>query len=1114
MQQQTKRIIRFGLAALMAGSLPLSAQRISLKPGKATLKSVFERIEKSTNYKFEYNSSFNVNRKVSLTRKDIDALKLISDLLKDSGYGYEVRGNYIVIAPMSKSPQTPKSKASKVESESRTLKGNVHDMNGEPIIGASVKVRGTAKGTVTDLDGNFTLEVSDDQPLVISYIGFDDQTINTQRHNSFDITMKESVQRLDELVVTAYGTQTRRNVSGAMQTIDMDNFKNIPGGQFSQKLQGQIAGVQINQSTGTPGSGMSVKVRGAASLSTGANPLYVVDGFPIVGDINNINPSEIESMSILKDAAATALYGSRAAFGVVIITTKKAKAGKTAVDVNAYMGLQNVPQKGRPDMMNGEEWAQFRKENYEDLGLGVPVIFKNPTQYGKGVDWYDAMLRTATVQDYNVAIRGGNDKFSSSVVVGYYGQEGVLLNSNYNRLTLRVNTMYKIAPTVTARFSVAPSYSFENRPSSNGAFFGGGGLLANATLVPPIIDYKNADGSLPVNISTPGVTQVETPNWVRSIQDTRNKRDIKRLLADASLEYAPVKSVLLKTSVSTDVGSENHNYFQPSTAGRAFAAAANKINAYLSDANNRYWSWLWENTATWTQAFGDHHLDLLAGFTAQRFRSDYSMISGSNFADDRIRTINAALVKNNPTQDIQEWSMLSWLGRINYDYKGKYLLSASMRRDGSSRFGANNRWGNFPAVSVGWLVSDEKFMQPTNKWLTMFKIRASYGLIGNNNIGNYTQYNVLSNSNAVFGSTTESGIRITNLGNLDLGWEKTKEFDLGLDLSFLNNRITFTYDFYNKVTDNLLYSLSVPRESGFSNFMGNVGKIRFWGHEFSLVSHNLTGQFKWDTNFNISTSTNRVKKLSGLSDQLVAWTGFVSTITKVGGKIGQFYGMVQDGVYVNQQDYDSSPKAVDSEVGTIKFKDVNHDKKITYDDENGDKTIIGDPFPDFTFGFTNNFYWKNFDMSVVTTGSVGNDIATPMEQGMTNLDGLFNVLKDVKDRWRSPENPGAGKYGKTTSGTGRERDQFHSRYVKDGSYFAIKNITIGYTFHRNIIRFANSLRIYASVQNVYTFTKYPYGNPEVGIDYDGNVASSLLQGIDYTSYPVPRTFTIGLNLNL
>lgn len=782
------------------------------------------------------------------------------------------------------------------------------------------------------------------------------------------------------------------------------------------------------------------------------------------------------------------------------------------VDVDTYMGVQQVPQKGRPKMMNATEWAQFRKENYEDLGLSVPDIYQAPTQYGKGVDWYDAMLRTALVEDYNVAIRGGTDNFSTSVVVGYYSQDGVLRNSHYDRITMRANAMYKMSSTLTARFSVAPSYSWENRPSANGAFFSGGGLLANATLVPPIINYKDADGNMPANISTPGVTQVETPNWVRSIEDTRNKREIKRLLANASLEYKPIQELLLKTSVSADLGAENHNYFQPSTAGRAFAAAANSINAYLSDENNRYWSWLWENTATWKHSFGNHNLELLAGFTAQRFRSDYSIVSGSNFADDRISTIDAALVKNNPSQDIQEWSMLSYLGRVNYDYMGRYLLSASIRRDGSSRFGSNNKWGNFPAVSAGWMVSEEPFMRQTQRWLSMLKLRASYGLIGNNNIGNYTQYNVLANANAVFGNTTESGIRVTNLGNLDLGWEKTHEFDFGIDLSLLNNRITFTYDFYNKTTQDLLYNLSVPRESGFSNFMGNVGKLRFWGHEFSIVSHNLTGNFKWDTNFNISFSDNKVLKLSGLSDQLVAYTGFVSTITKIGGRIGQFYGMVQDGVYKDQADYDSSPKAVDSEVGTIKFRDVNHDKKITYDDVDGDKTEIGNPFPDFTFGLTNNFYWKNFDLSIVATGSIGNDIATPMEQGMTNLDGLFNVLADVKYRWRSPENPGAGKYGKTTSGTGRERDQFHSRYIKDGSYVAIKNITIGYTLPKNAIRFVTTMRVYFSVQQPLVFTSYPYGNPEVGVDYNGNIASSLLQGIDYTSYPVPRIYTLGLNL--
>lgn len=1081
------------------------AQSLQIRLNNVTVKKAMTELKQKSGYSFVYEASdVDTNKKVNIDAKDLK--QAIGQILDGQNLNYEIKGKNVIVRKIASQQSQPTTFGN------RLLSGFITDMNGEAIIGATIKERGTNRGVVTDFEGHYQIEVPDNAVLEISYIGYDNQIISVNGRTKVNITMKENVQSLDELVVTAYGTQTRRNVTGSMQTVDFSDLKNLPAGQFTQKIQGQIAGVQVNQGTGVPGQGMNVKIRGAASLSTGASPLYVVDGFPIVGEINNINPSEIESMSVLKDAAATALYGSRAAFGVVLITTKGAKAGKTSVDVDAYVGMQSVPQKGRPKMMDGTEWAQFRKENYEDLGIAVPNIYQNPSQYGKGYDWYDAMLRNAMIQDYNVTIKGGTENFTSSVVLGYFDQDGVMQNSDYKRFSARANAMYKISPTLTARFSIAPTFSYENRPSTDGAFFGGGGLLANANLTPPIINWQNDDGTYPVNINTPGVTQVETPNWVRSIRDTKNERTIKRLLANASLEFTPIEGLLIKTSASTDLGSEFHTYFQPSTAGRAFAAAANSINAYLSDANNRYYSWLWENTATYSKTLGEHHFEVLGGYTVQKFRSDYTGISGSNYADDRIQTINAALVKNNPSQDVQEWSMMSYLGRVNYDWKGRYLLSASIRRDGSSRFGSENKWGNFPAASVGWLVNEEKFMENFD-WISLMKIRASYGLIGNNNIGNYTQYNVISNSNTVFGSTTSSGIRVTNLGNTELGWERTAEFDFGIDLSFLNNRITFTYDYYNKTTKDLLYSLSVPRESGFSNFMGNVGKLRFWGHEFSVVSHNLTGEFKWDTNFNISFSDNKVLELSGLSDQLIAWTGIISTITEVEGRIGQFYGMVQDGVYKNQSDYDNSPKAVDSQVGTIKFKDINSDGQITYDDVNGDKAIIGNPFPDFIFGITNNFYYKNFDLSVIASGSVGNDIATPMEQGMTNLDGLFNVLADVKDRWRSEQNPGAGKYGKTTGGTGRERDQFHSRYIKDGSYLAIKNITLGYTFPAKTIRYINSMRVYASVQNPFIFTSYPYGNPEVGVDFNGNAPSSLLQGIDYSTYPVPRTFTLGLNVS-
>lgn len=994
------------------------------------------------------------------------------------------------------------------------ISGNVSDTKREAIIGANVLIKGTTNGTITDINGMFSLDnVISGSIIQVSYIGYISKEVSYTGQFPIRIELAEDAQSLDEVVVVAYGTQIKKNVTGAMETVKFDELADIPVAQFTQKMQGQIAGVQINQGTGQPGQGMNVRIRGSASLSTSSSPLYVVDGFPIVGDINNINPSEIESMTILKDAAATSLYGSRAAFGVVLITTKGAKTGETRVNFNAYMGIQKVPERGRSDMMNATEWAQFKKEYYEDMGQAVPDAFQNPSQYGKGNDWYDAMLRTAMIQDYSVSISAGKDKFSSSVVIGFFKQDGVVLNSDYNRASIRANSSYQITPKLKASFNIAPTFSFEDRPSSDGAFFSGGGLLANAELTPPILAYQNEDGTYPVTVTTPGITSFETPNWIRSAKEIVNKRKTNRLLSNASLEYEPIKNLKLKTSINIDLGQNFHFYFQPSTAGRAFAAAPSAINANIFDANNRYYSWLSENTVFYSKQIGDHEFDVLGGYTAQKFRSDYNEISGYNFPDDRVRTIDAALVKNNPRQDIQQWAMLSYLARVNYSYKGRYLLGASIRRDGSSRFGANNKWGNFPSFSLGWIVSDEKFMEKLG-WLSLLKLRGSYGTIGNNNIGNYTHYNTVSaSSNTVFGNTIASGSAVTNLGNDNLGWERTEQLDLGVDISFLNNRIEFTYDYYRKITSDLLYSLPVPRESGFSNLMGNVGKLKFWGHEFSINSRNLVGAFKWNTNFNISFSDNRVLALSGLSDELFAYSGIVTTISRVGGRIGQFYGPIQEGVYVDQNDFDNSPKAVDSQVGTIKFKDINGDKEITIVDVGGDKTEIGNPFPKFVFGLTNNFSYKNFDLSVVATGSYGNKIATPVEEGTTNLDGVFNVLKEVKDRWRSPENPGAGLYGKTTGSTVRDR-QFHSRFVKDGSHLTIKNITLGYTLPANLIKGISNLRVYGSVQQAFVFTKYKYANPEVGVDFSGNAPSSLLQGIDYSTYPVPRTFTLGLNITL
>jgi TonB-dependent starch-binding outer membrane protein SusC len=1083
-----------------------SQTNVTLRLQQVPLSEVFLEIEKRTEYRFLFNDNvLQGEAKVNVDVKNEPVTELLTRLLHKTSLDFTIANeNLIVIVSRIK------------QVKGVPVHGKVMNSTGQPIVGASVVEKDTHNGVNTNERGEFNLTVTDlNARLVISSVSYVSQEYALDGNASPTITLTEDFSKMNEVIVVGYGNTTKRTTTGAIQTVNAKELQDIPAPQFTQKLQGKMAGVQINQISGKPGQGLQVRIRGAASITSTSSPLYVVDGFPIAGDISNINPDEIETITVLKDAASTSLYGSRAAFGVVMITTKSAKAGKTNISVNAYTGVQKVPQKGRPDMMNGTEWAQFKKESYEDRAQPVPAAFQDPSQYGEGSDWYDAMLRSAPISNISVSLSTNKEKFSSSVTASYFTQEGVLLNSDYHRFSLRANSLFRLTDNIRAGFNVAPSYSYGNIPASDGTFFGSGGLINNAMLTPPVLAYKNPDGTLPVTVTAAGITAFPTPNWVRSIQDISNKSNVNRLLSNAYLEYEPIRKLILKSSINIDLGQSLFKSFQPSTASRGFASTPSALSANLFQRNDQYHSWLSENTADYAMQFGDHSVDVLGGYTVQKFRSSYTAVSGSNYPDDRIQTIEAALVKNNPNSDLQEWSMISYLARLNYNFKGRYYLAATVRRDGSSRFGADNKWGNFPSFSLGWIVSDESFVSDL-KWLSFLKLRGSYGATGNNNIGNYTQYATVSSGvNVPFGNTSASGVAVTNLANAQLGWENTKQLDVGFDMSLFNDRITINYDYYIKKTDNLLFSLAVPRESGFSNFMGNVGEIKFWGHEIAINSNNLTGALKWNTGFNIAFSDNKVLALSGLSDRMYTGVGFPGrTITRVGGRIGQFWGLIQDGVYVDDADFNKSPKNINSQVGTIKFRDMNDDGVIKYGDEEGDRTVIGNPYPKFIYGITNNFAYKNFDLSVVATGSYGNDIARITDQGTANLDGVFNVLKEVKDRWRSPQDPGAGKYGKTTGSTADERDQFHSRFIQDGSYLTIKNITLGYNWPVKKIKAFSSLRLYTSVQQAFVFTKYGGANPEISTDENGNPPNSLAQGFDFSAYPVPRTFTIGINLNL
>ncbi len=1014
---------------------------------------------------------------------------------------------FLLMFSLTLSAQTPSTVSGTVVSGSDSM----------PLAGANIVEKGTTNGVTADFDGNFSIRVSDGNGiLVVSYIGFSTKDVPINGQSTINIVLEESASALDEVVLVGYGTQIKRQVTGSVQTVQAAELKDLPVSQVTQKLQGRLAGVQINQTTGKPGAGMQVRIRGQLSVSGGSNPLYVVDGFPISGDIANINPDEIEEITVLKDAASTSLYGSRAANGVILVTTKKGTPGKTSISFNTYTGMQKVPMHGRIKMMDAVEFAQFKKEYYEDQGDPVPDIYQNPSQYeGKNNDWYDALLRTAPMQNYTLTVTSNKDNIRTAAVAGVFKQEGVVLNTDYSRYSLRLNLDYDISDKVTVGFNAAPSYIEDNAEQADGDR--GTGLMFNALHTWPIMPIYDQNGELTVQNNFPGSTGniFNYPNYVRAAEAITNQTKEFNLLANAYIQYKPIPGLVLKSTMNAEIYDSSFFYFSPSAVSGGINVTLPTTAQYRKQNMNDF-TWLNENTATYSKSFGEHNFDLLGGFTFQKFSRDGRRIQADTFSDDRLPVVQGAInINRGGTNDfVEEWSLVSFLSRLNYNYKGRYLLTASVRSDGSSRFGSENRWGTFPSLSLGWIVSDEEFMQGVPA-ISFAKLRGSYGVTGNNNIGNYTQYALINNTvNVAFNDEVAPGSAVSTLANPNLGWETTKQFDIGLDLSLFQNRISLTYDYYVKRTTNLLYSVQVPRESGFSNFNDNIGEIKFWGHEVGLNTINTTGKFQWTTNANISFARNRVESLAEGIDRVYG----TFHITKVGEPFGQFYGFLADGVYQNQQDLDNSAQVPGrSTVGSIKLIDVNGDGVITNGGDNDDRTIMGNPFPDFTYGITNTIKYGNFDFSVLGTGSKGNQLLARHLYSLANLDGVFNMLEDVKYRFRSEDNPGRGFYGTTVGGgnvTGIERDWINSRYVVNASYFNIRNITLGYTLD-GIAKFIESARLYASIQNVYIFTDYWGGpNPEISVQSNGQGdGGNLSPGVDISGYPVPRIFSIGINLN-
>ena len=985
----------------------------------------------------------------------------------------------------------------------------IDSVDASPIPGATISLEGTTVRVQTDANGKFSINVPSGGILSVSYVGYSNKKVTVQQAGALTIRLGASLQNLKEVVVVSYGTQNRREVTGAISQIKASEVKDMPVPNIGQKLQGKLAGVQINHNSGTPGSEMTFRIRGAASINAGNNPLIVIDGFPSQSGLQSLSPDEIETITVLKDASSAALYGSRAANGVILVTTKQAKAGQKSLDFSAYYGAHSVPDRGKPDLMNAQEFAQYKKEWYEDAARyegrtdGVPAVYQNPSQYASdpGTNWFDVLLRNAVSQNYNLSYSNGMKDLKSFMNLNYNKQEGVILNSSDERFTARSNNTYNPSERLTLNANLELSYG------SNQVVPGldnGRNIIENAYLMDPTLKYKNPDGSYPISFSQPGM--FPNPNYYLLVTQRVNKSRAARVIANGFAEYKLIDGLKFKSTINVNTDNTVNRRFTPSTAQGGLGSAPPQPATGSYNTSN-FITWLSENTLNYEKSLGKHNFEALAGYTYQKYSAENSGINGTQFPDDHIQWISAATTRlGNVGAD--EWSLIRYIGRLKYNFDGKYLAEFALGRDGSSKFGPNNKYGNFPSVSIGWVASDESFIQDL-KAVNFLKFRAGYGRVGNNNIGNYSYLASLATTNYVFDGKVVPGKSLSGIANNGLTWETTAGYNFGFDLELFNSRIAITYDYYNKKTDGLLYAIDIPMQAGFSNITSNIGEFNFWGNELSISTRNLTGGFTWNTSFNISFDRNKVIKLGTNNAPIGGYNEYWDdNRTAVGQPIGMFYGYINDGVYMTQQEYDTQPHRSDSMVGTVRFKDVSGpngapDGKIdTYD-----RTFIGNPNPKFTYGITNSFSYKKFDLSMVFAGSVGNDIADDAFQSTENLDGVFNVRKGVAGRWRSEENPGNGEYPRTRTGTTEPFRLFTSRQVFRADYLAVKNITLGYTLPVKDKQFFKSLRAYASAQNAVILTKYPGMNPEAGM----SGLNGLNQGRDFTGYPIPRVFSIGLN---
>jgi len=978
--------------------------------------------------------------------------------------------------------------SSEAMAQKSNLKGFVRDNSGQPLSGVTVIDKSNASvSSITEANGSFTLSVAPTATIRISFVGFETQEISVNGRTNFDIVLKEKSTELDELVVIGYGTVKKNDLTGAVSSVSQKILTDKPVLSLGQALQGRATGVYVVDN-GNPQANVSLKIRGLGTIND-SDPLYIIDGVPMSMGLNSINVEDIENIDILKDASATAIYGSRGANGVVMITTKQGKSGEGKISLKANFGVSEAT--SMPKMLNAAQYAQLNNDMLSAAGYTTNPEWSDPSTLGKGTDWLNAMFNTAYSQNYLVSYSGGSDKSHYYFSAGYTDRDGIVKSVGYKRLTLQFNGDNQVKKWI--KFGHNLTFSFDKK--TNGTYD-----LSSVLKSLPTQSIYNEDGTY-AGPEGSSVYYGDIRNQYGTSEIDKNRIDGYNLMGNTYAELSLLQGLKFKSLAGVEAKISYTTNFTPAYDWKPTEVALSS----LYKGTGRYFTYLFDNYFTYDKKFGDHSINLMGGSSVQWGTEDYFNGSKDDFLKDEVNQLSNASEILSFTGSGSEWSLASFMFRANYSYQNRYLFTATVRKDGSSRFGANNRWGTFPSFSAAWRIDQEDWFAK-DSWFSDAKARFGYGVTGNQSIGNYSFASSYNTGVYEFNGTTVSTLVANKMPNPDVHWEEVHQYNLGVDLGFLKNRIRLSIDAYDKETKDMLVPMDVPVSSGYSDEdvpYINAGSVSNKGLEMTLSADvfNRT-DFSWTSNFNISFNKNEIISLNSSTPTYygsVEMSGN-TRVNKEGCPVGSFYGYVMDGIFQTQEEVDNWAVQVAGSTapGDIKFKDLDNNGVI----DDNDRTVIGNPFPDFTYAFDNTLKYKNFDMEIFFQGVYGNDVYNANRIYQEGMSVAYNQYATVLNRWTGEGT--SNIMPRAIYSDPNKNVRSSTRFIEDGSYLRLKNLTLGYTLPESISKkaFMNGVRFFLSCQNLFTLSNYSGFDPEVDIS-----------GFDLGNYPVTRTYSFGIDVN-